>query len=375
MARSRKRPYGTGNVYVKSGSFYARWRTPDGRRVNRKLGPVRLPGSTIGLTQAQAERQLRRVMAQAPAPPPAELTLEQVAAELLAHLEARGRSRSHIETVESHFRVHLLPFFGGKALTRIAAGDVERLLARVRGQGRAPKTLKNLLSTLHSTLDLAVRRRYIEENPCRFVEPPVIQPSADIRYLTQAELEEVLQRGIPDDAWGVLERPLYLMAAMTGLRQGELLALRWQDLDWLAQRVRVRRAYVRGEFKGPKSRRGARGVPMAQRLAGELEHLSQASEFQADEDLVFAHPETGGPLDRSKVRKRFQRACSRAGVRRVRFHDLRHTFGTRVAASGDVSLRTLQEWMGHRDAKTTLMYADYQPGDREAEIVERAFGS
>jgi integrase len=60
--------------------------------------------------------------------------------------------------------------------------------------------------------------------------------------------------------------------------------------------------------------------------------------------------------------------------RRRHNHDLRHTFGTRIAASGEVSLRTLQEWMGHRDAKTTMLYADYQPGEREAEIVTRAFG-
>jgi integrase len=59
-------------------------------------------------------------------------------------------------------------------------------------------------------------------------------------------------------------------------------------------------------------------------------------------------------------------------VRTVRFHDLRQTFGTRVAASGDVALRTLQEWMGHRDARTTLIYADYQPSEREAEFVSRA---
>jgi integrase len=60
-------------------------------------------------------------------------------------------------------------------------------------------------------------------------------------------------------------------------------------------------------------------------------------------------------------------------VRVVRFHDLRQTFVTRVAASGDVSLRTLQEWMGHRDARTTLIYAAYQPGEREAELVSKAF--
>ena len=114
-------------------------------------------------------------------------------------------------------------------------------------------------------------------------------------------------------------------------------------------------------------------MPLAARAAADLERHFQASAFQSDEDLVFAHPHTGGPLDRSSVRKRFQRACVRAKVRTVRFHDLRHTFGTRVAASGEVSLRTLQEWMGHRDPKTTLIYADYQPGERESKIVERAF--
>jgi integrase len=80
-------------------------------------------------------------------------------------------------------------------------------------------------------------------------------------------------------------------------------------------------------------------------------------------------------IERPLYLKRFQRACRRAGVRVVRFRDLRHTFGTRIAASGEVSLRTLQEWMGHCDAKTTLIYADYQPGEHESEIISRAFGA
>ena len=114
-------------------------------------------------------------------------------------------------------------------------------------------------------------------------------------------------------------------------------------------------------------------VPLADRVAGELERHFQASAFQADDDLVFAHPFTGGALDPSKILTRFKVALAAAGVRKVRFHDLRHTFGTRTAAAG-VPLRTLQEWMGHRDYKTTLVYADYQPDDRrEAELVERAF--
>jgi integrase len=90
-------------------------------------------------------------------------------------------------------------------------------------------------------------------------------------------------------------------------------------------------------------------------------------------DLVFGHPRMGMPLDRSKVRKRFKAAVKRAGVRDVRFHDLRHTFGTRMAAVG-VPMRTLQEWMGHADFETTLIYADYSPDERrDRELIARAF--
>lgn len=108
------------------------------------------------------------------------------------------------------------------------------------------------------------------------------------------------------------------------------------------------------------------------RVAAELESLHRWSAHQGDEDLVFAHPQTGKPLDRSKVLKRLKGYCRAAGVREIRFHDLRHTFGTTMAASG-VPLRTLQEWMGHGDIKTTQIYADYCPGDHEADLVERAF--
>ena len=176
----------------------------------------------------------------------------------------------------------------------------------------------------------------------------------------------------PDDALGRVERALYLTAAMTGMRQGELLALRWMDVDWLAHRVRVRRNYVRGRFGTPKSKRSTRSIPLADRVAREVEVLFQASSFQADEDLVFGHPHSGRPLDRSLLLKRFKAALARAGVREIRFHDLRHTFGTRMAAAG-VPMRTLQEWMGHRDFKTTLIYADYAPSANEAEMVNDAF--
>jgi integrase len=232
-------------------------------------------------------------------------------------------------------------------------------VVRLRRKGRSSKTIRNVCSTLHSLFELAIRRRWATTNPCKAVELPAPQPNRDIRFLTQAEPQRVLSEGIPPGDHAILERALYLTAAMTGLRQGELLGLRWRDLDTSALKVRVRQAYVRGEFKGPKSLRGSRGVPMAAALVEALDQLRASSRLTAEDDLVFGHPITGGPLDRSQVRKRFQRACRRAGVRALRFHDL----------------RTLQEWMGHRDPKTTMIYADYQPGEHEAEIVGRAFGA
>jgi integrase len=129
---------------------------------------------------------------------------------------------------------------------------------------------------------------------------------------------------------------------------------------------------VRGRFGTPKSRRGSRSVPLADRLGGELDRHYRQTAYQADHDLVFANPHTGNPIDGAALLRAFQRALARAGVRRVRFHDLRHTFGTRMAAAG-VPMRSLQEWMGHRDLRTTLIYADYSPGAHEVDLVNEAF--
>lgn len=110
----------------------------------------------------------------------------------------------------------------------------------------------------------------------------------------------------------------------------------------------MRLNFVRGRTGTPKSKRSSRSVPLADILGGVLDLLHRRSAFDDDEDLVLAHPHTGKPIDRSRLLKRYKQALKRAGVRDVRFHDLRHTFGTHMAAHG-VPMRTLQEWMGHRD--------------------------
>jgi len=114
-------------------------------------------------------------------------------------------------------------------------------------------------------------------------------------------------------------------------------------------------------------------VPMADEVGGSLELLFQSSPWQGENDLAFAHPHTGGPLPKANITRRLRTALKAAGLdQRHCFHDLRHTFGTRMAAAG-VPMRTLQEWMGHRDLATTQIYADYAPNAAEAEMVAAAF--
>jgi integrase len=268
-----------------------------------------------------------------------------------------------------------VPFFGTRTVDRIERHHVEAFADTLMRKGLAPNSRVHTLNLLNSMFELAVNRDWVVRNPVRGVPRPrggTADP--DIRYLTIEEVEAVL-RAVPDDELGRVERPLYLAAAMTGMRQGELLGLRWGDLDWEAKRIRVRRSYVRGEFGTPKSRRSSRSVPLTDRLAAELQNYWANATEKRDEDPVFAHPSSrkpGTPLDGSRVLKRFKQALARAGVRDVRFHDLRHTFGTRMAAAG-VPMRTLQEWMGHRDFATTLVYADCSPSAHEAEWIERAF--
>ncbi len=281
-------------------------------------------------------------------------------------------ARRHRLTVVSDLRNHIAPFFAGKTLDRIRPEDIERYVAAKRS-ALAIETIRKHINTMHSIFDLGLRKGWCSSNPVKIADRPTLKKTETrIQFLEQSELEQLLATSYPDDAFGRIEPTLYLTAAMTGLRQGELLGLRWRDVDLDACKVRVVSPYVRGEFGDPKSAGSGRSAPMAERVAVALGGLRSKSVYSRDRDLVFCHPETGKPLDRSKLVRRFRQALDRADVHRITFHELRHTFGTRMAAAG-TPMRTLQHWMGHADSKTTQIYAHYQPSDHEADAVDRAF--
>jgi integrase len=247
-------------------------------------------------------------------------------------------------------------------------------VAVLEDKGLSPKSIQNIVITLSGLFNFAKapQRRWASHNPCEGLELPAVPESEEIRFLTLEEVDALVEAA-PAGLFQALDRALYRTAAMTGLRQGELLALRWRDVDWPAARIRVRQTWVLGEFGTPKSKRSTRSVPMADEVGGELERLFKQSRWQDDDNLVFAHPASGEPLYKPGVLRRMRKALAAAKLdERHRFHDLRHTFGTRMAAAG-VPMRTLQEWMGHRDLATTQRYADYSPSAHEAEMVAAAF--
>jgi integrase len=387
-----RRPYGSASLYRRGDVWYGHWRADGGRQVKRRIGPVRSEGTRDGLTRKQAEAELRKLIATVEVAPVVEgdaLTIAELGRRYLDDLEAPARKKATVTAVESVLRVWLAPYFGERDVRKITEQDVRELMGMMRNGSRpgerakgdrryghrvGPKSIRNYISTLSALLSYAEQRRWVATNVARRVKLPQKPESTEIRFL-----DPVGVRALADAAEGgpyqAMDRALYLTAAMTGLRQGELVALRWMDVDWQASRIRVRQNYVLGEFGTPKSRRSTRSVPMADEVAGELDRLSKAAGKPAANALVFADPFTAGPLHKVAILRRYRRALKAAALDESRrFHDLRHTFGTRMAAAG-VPMRTLQEWMGHRDIETTQRYADYAPSAHEAAFVESAFGT
>ncbi len=370
-----KRGYGTGSLQQVGKVWYGLWRDEAGTRVKSRIGYIKSQQHPDGLNRRQAEEAFAKVRS-ADRPPTADttarITVEVAGEALKSSLEIRGRRKSHKLTVASDLRNHLAPFFDDRALSEITPDDVERYI-RVKSKTLAIKTIRNHVNTLHSIFEIGVRKSWCAANPVKVADRPQIKKSETrIRFLDQPQLDTLIAGVYPDDVFGSIEPTLYLTAAMTGLRQGELLGLRWRDVDFTARRVRVVSPYVRGEFDDTKSIDSSRSVPMASHVSQALTDLRGRSLYSTPGDLVFCHPETGHPLDRSKLTRRFAKALTANAIPKVTFHELRHTFGTRMAAAG-VPIRTIQQWMGHADMKTTQIYAHYSPTDHEADTIDAAF--
>ncbi len=372
MAETVLRP--TGHVFrvdrKRGPCWYAKYRLPDGRQVQKKLGPAwtersRPPAGYF--TKRTAEVWLRDVLDDArrgrlPGQTRTGVSFADAVAEWLRFIEHdRKRKPSTLEGYRSVVRTHLLPAFGDMPLETITTRMVEEWSQRMEG---STSKRRLALVLLHGIFRRAMRVWDLPVNPAANVEKPPMARTGDLEVFSPEEIWALVRAaGSGQDA------AIFLTAAFTGLRRGELLALRWRDVDFAGSVIRVRASYSAGTVTVPKSGK-VRSVPMAPDVAEALAKLGAREYFTDEDDLVFAG-DSGSFLDGSALRRRYTTALTRAGLRKLRFHDLRHTFGTRMIAEADI--RRVQEWMGHADVQTTMRYLHYAPRKEDAALVAKAF--
>ena len=309
-----------------------------------------------------------------PAPAGEHLTVAEVGQRYIRHVEVvLERKPTTVSDYGYMLARHLAPHFGQAGVDKITTEHIAAYMAAKATEGLSTKTISNHLNFAHGLFGFAVKRGWAESNPVAAVDRPRVSGAdPDIRYLDRNEVEAVL-RAVPDDRLGPTDRALYLTATMAGLRQGELVALRWRDVDWPAGVIRVRRSYTRGQFGTPKSWRSSRAVPMADRLGGELERHFQRSAYQADDDLVFGHPDTGHPYDASKMRKPRTRSWRRGFARCASTISATPT-APRWPPPAPRFGRCRSGW-ATKSAQTTELYRDYSPDPSQgATWAEAAFG-
>ncbi len=263
-------------------------------------------------------------------------------------------------------RRHLLPAFGDRPLCDIRRVDIQRFVTeKMTRQNLSWQTAVHLRNLMSGTLERAVEWGYLEANPARRIKMPPMQRRRKTIVLTRGQLATLLQ---------VLQEPvktLAITAAMTGLRIGEVLALRWKNVDFDKCVIRVREAVFEGNLSSPKSRSSVRDIPMEPSLRRLLSEYRKAASVEA---FVFAS-RNGTPLDSHNLLGRVLKpACKRAGLPSISWHSFRHTHATLLSDLGE-SLKTAQAQLGHARLSTTAeIYTHIVPASQRAAVekLERA---
>jgi integrase len=339
--------------------------------LGRRLDGLRVQAAKGGFTSRnEARAALRDVVRQASATDLASFDVS-VGAFLEQWLAAKRTLRpSTVQAYRSHLDLYLVPLLGNIRLRDLRPAHLDELYQVIaggkRGRPLSPTTLRRIHATLRSALASAVRRRFIQDNPAAHVElPPMHRRSADV--WTPEQLGKFLDAVADDRLYA-----LFLLVAMTGLRRGEVIGLRWQDVDLHSGLLRITQQVV--ELRGqlvvgePKTRSGVRVVPVDAGTAATLaEHRTKQQhdrrkwgEAWHETGLAFGY-EDGRMLRPEYVTRRFQSLARQAGVPVIRFHGLRHTSASLALAAG-VPMRVVSDRLGHSSTGITAdLYTHVSP--------------
>lgn len=330
---------------------------PDGNRTVRRY--------VSGRTRAEVVRKLDALRREAEAGFPSGETLGAYLARWIVAVKPRLRAATWRE-YQRHCRTYWQPL-AGIALTRLTPAQVERRMAELLAGGLSPMTVHHARSTLRRALHDAQRDALLTRNVAALARPPRVE-RREMRALSAAEVARLLD-ATAEDRFG----PLFAVAIGSGLRQGELLGLRWSDIDFEGRTLVVRRSLARAYGGGyaiaePKTARSRRTVMLPtlavealrrQKARQAAERLAAGSAWQDRDGLVFTDP-IGRTVRPADVSHAFRTTADHLGLP-VRFHDLRHTAASLLLAAG-VPLKVVSEALGHSSiAITADVYAHVTP--------------
>lgn len=367
----------SGHTHLRAGKrggvWYAKWRDATGQHEKRLGKDWSAPGQPAPgfFREKDAQAALETILVDARRGAAAQgrtgVTFKDVAEDWY---EAGKLKRDWSLNTQRDYRSvldhHLIVTFGTLRIESIGSARIERWRdEQVKDHDLSRRNANKLLAILHGIFEYAVRKHGLLSNPVKDVEK--LRESYDAArfdFYSPGEVRELVAKA-SDAEDGVL----YLTAAFSGLRRGELIALLWEDVDFENHSIRVWENVTQHERGLPKSRK-SRTVPMVDDVAGALKGLEARERHTQPKDPVFAG-DNGEPIDGSALRRRYIADLDHAGLRFLRFHDLRHTFGS--LAINRASIVQVQAWMGHADIKTTMRYLHHKSRADDARMLSRAF--
>lgn len=246
----------------------------------------------------------------------------------------------------------------------INTAKVEKFITEKQEKGMNLTTLRKIIVTFTQVMNYAVRHNYIAHNPVRDAERPRDQgneESGEIRILSVEEIKAFLD---------AVEKPkykaLFTLAIMSGARQGEILGLKWDDMDWTNRQIHIQRTYNGGVWYRPKTRTSNRKIDLGPSTMLVLKKWKLACPPN-EENLIFPN-NAGKPMNQANMMNRhFYPALKKAGLPQIRFHDLRHTYASLLIEQGE-NIKYIQTQLGHSAPTVTLnVYAHLmKPANQES---------
>ena len=356
---AKKRANGEGNIRKRSdgrweGRYTAGHDPVTGKRITKNV---------LGKTQAEVREKLRRTIEETRGLDVAragEYTTGQwLEVWFNDYAMLKVRPSSH-QTYRGYLDHHIKPYIGNIPLTKLSSLDLQRLYKKLLSDGRvdrieskkqpkglSAKTVRNIHQIISSALKLAVEQKLIARNPAEGCALPKAERK-EMQTLPVEQLTSFLREAKDSGVFA-----LYYIDLTTGLRRGELLGLKWSDIDLEKGDLRVQRQIGRIDGKiiemPLKTKNAYRTLPLS---ADAIDVLKAQKNKVGSSEWVFPSP-TGGPMSPDSVLHMLHRVLKRAGLPKVRFHDLRHTFAT-LALQNGVDIKTVSGMLGHFSAGFTL---------------------